>query len=145
MKEEWNTPKATAQQGGGDLPNDDSAFQEESLALLSTACSDYLDSYITLAQLHGQRFLLSLCKMFLLWVATLILLLAAWCSGLLALYEVAVIMGAPPVLAMLVAALCNLAMAWWCWRRMCSRLHGFAVRTRENEPTGVNKGASNGN
>ena len=114
---------------------------DEGLAQLSTICGEYVDSYLILAQLHGQRWLLSLCKMFLLSIATLILLLAAWSSFVQSLLEIAVQMGVPSALAMLFVAVSNLALAWWCWGSLCRRLQRLVLRpSMVNRDSDVNGG-----
>lgn len=132
MRDEWTAPSVADQFGRGEAAEDNSESGGDSLAQLTAACGEYLNSSLALAQLHGQRCLLSLFKMLLLWIATLVLLIATWCSVLFAVFEFSVQMGAQPALVMLLVALSNLVLASWCWRSLCRRLQGLFARPQAN-------------
>jgi hypothetical protein len=136
MRDESKAPSAADQYASSEAAKDNTGSGGDNLAQLTAACSEYLDSSLALAQLHGQRCLLSLFKMLLLWIATLVLLIATWLSVLLAVFEFAAQMGAPPALVMLLLALSNLVLAWCCWRSLCSRLQGLFGRPQKNALTG---------
>jgi len=132
MRDEWIAPSVADDFRRGESAEDNIESGGESLAQLTAACGEYLNSSLALAQLHCQRCLLSLFKMLLLWVAILVLLIATWCSVLFAGFEFAVQMGAQPALVMLLVALSNLVLAWWCWRSLCGRLQGLFARPQAN-------------
>ncbi|WP_373091434.1 hypothetical protein [Zhongshania sp.] len=136
MRDEAKTPSAADQFASSEAAKENTGADGDNLAQLIAACGEYLDSSLVLAQLHGQRCLLSLFKMLLLWIATLVLLIATWLSVLLAVFEFAAQMGAPPALIMLLFALSNLVLAWWCWRSLCSRLQGVFGRPQNNALAG---------
>ncbi|WP_269618795.1 hypothetical protein [Zhongshania sp. BJYM1] len=111
----------------------------ESMASLVYAYRDYLTGYLSLAEMHGQRWMLLLCKILVLSLAVFMLLLASWLSVLAALVGVMMQAGLSLAGAMLLASAASLALSWACWRALRRRIGEFspsslAESTRDSSP-----------
>lgn len=99
---------------------------DESMASLLNSYSDYLAGYLTLAELHGQRWILLVCKLLVLSLAVFMLLLAGWFSVLTALVGMLMQAGLSLASGMLLASFASLTLGWWCWRSLRRCIREFA-------------------
>ncbi|MBQ0796406.1 hypothetical protein [Zhongshania sp.] len=112
---------------------------DESMASLVHAYRDHLTGYLSLAEMHGQRWILLLCKILVLSLAVFMLLLAGWLGVLTALVGVMMQAGLSLAGAMLLASAASLALSWACWRALRRRIGEFspssmAESTRDSSP-----------
>lgn len=92
--------------------------RDESMATLAHSYREYLAGYLSLAELHGQRWMVLFCKLLVLSLAVFMLLLAAWFSVLTALVGVMMQAGLSLAAGMLLASLSSLLLGWCCWRAL---------------------------
>lgn len=114
---------------------------DESMASLVHAYCDHLTGYLSLAEMHGQRWILLLCKILVLSLAMFMLLLAGWLGVLTALVGVMMQAGVSLSGAMLLASVASLALSWACWRALRRRIGEFspsslAESTRDSSRAG---------
>ena len=83
---------------------------DESMASLLNSYRDYLAGYLTLAELHGQRWILLVCKILVLSLAVFMLLLAGWFSVLTALVGMLMQAGLSLASGMLLASFASLTL-----------------------------------
>ena len=107
---------------------------DESMASLLNSYRDYLAGYLTLAELHGQRWILLVCKILGLSLAVFMLLLAGWFSVLTALVGMLMQAGLSLASGMLLASFASLTLGWWCWRSLRRCIRAFAPSSLIERP-----------
>lgn len=107
---------------------------DESMASLLNSYRDYLAGYLTLAELHGQRWILLVCKILVLSLAVFMLLLAGWFSVLTALVGMLMQVGLSLASGMLLASFASLTLGWWCWRSLRRCIRAFAPSSLIERP-----------
>ena len=107
---------------------------DESMASLLNSYRDYLAGYLTLAELHGQRWILLVCKILVLSLAVFMLLLAGWFSVLTALVGMLMQAGLSLASGMLLASFASLTLGWWCWRSLRRCIRAFAPSSLIERP-----------
>lgn len=117
---------------------------DESMATLLDSYRDYLAGYLTLAELHGQRWLLLFCKLLVLSLAVFMLLLAGWFSILAALVGVMMQAGLSLAAGMLLASLASLTLGWCCWRALRRCIGEFTPSALTKNTGGVRSATEGG-
>ena len=107
---------------------------DDSMASLLSSYRDYLAGYLTLAELHGQRWILLVCKILVLSLAVFMLLLAGWFSVLTALVGMMMQAGLSLASGMLLASFASLTLGWWCWRSLRRCIRAFAPSSLIERP-----------
>ena len=107
---------------------------DESMASLLNSYRDYLAGYLTLAELHGQRWILLVCKILVLSLAVFMLLLAGWFSVLTALVGMLMQAGLSLASGMLLASFASLTLGWWCWLSLRRCIRAFAPSSLIERP-----------